>query len=376
MLRAGGGAMRHWWLAALLACAACDGGDDSSAAGGGGGAGGGLGGGAGGGGGSPPPGGCVEGETIVPFARYERDSVFYSLAVDGDRLYFDTVGKLWTAPKGGGDPQTVFERENAVTLPFFVRAADLVVLASSFDLVSVAKADFAATPIATLPDSLRLSGTPLTVPAAQVVGDTLYGKHQEGGFAGVPVLVRFFAFDLATAASREIATTDRARSQPFAIAADAIFTAAEGAGEDDVLLRFPTAGGEPVEVDLGGAALRFTVAGAVGDHVYLNVTGPDIVRDAGFYRVPVGGGAPELLVSGYFPSDLVVEVDAAPDRVVVSLLQDVWAVPNGGGEATKLFCLPEGSRQLHAVAVDGDDVYLAVFDQETRESGVVRVTAP
>ncbi len=362
--------MRHWWMAALVACAACDDGGGDDAVGTGGADGGGL-------GGAPdagPPGGCVAGETIVPFAKHDADSVFYGIAVDGDRLWFDTVSKLWTAPRSGGDPQVAYDHQNAMTLPFFPRADHVVVLSSAEDLVSVAKTDFAATPLATLPDGFTVSGTPIGTRGAFVVGDTLYAKHQEGGFDDPP-LVRFFALDLGSDAPRELATIDRGENAPFAVNGGAIFMAAREDDGTSTLKRFPVAGGVEV-VDIAGAALRFGVVGADDTHVFLNVVGPDLVNGAGVYRVPVGGGAPERLIPGYFPADLVVDVAGTPDRVVISTLQDVWAVPHGGGEATKLFCLPERTRQLHSLAVDGDDVYLGVFDQEARESGIVKVTAP
>jgi hypothetical protein len=161
-------------------------------------------------------------------------------------------------------------------------------------------------------------------------------------------------------------------------------SADSGAPYIDRLMRMPTSGGEPeeVEVDLGSLRLAFQVIDAAADAVFLDVSlvlGQDYSDDssvtaAGIYRQPSAGGrALQLLETSAFSlfdfasaPQVVQGEDALFLRTGTLQSSSVFTLAIGESEPEKTFCVKLEQELVAAMAVADGSVYLALsLDDES-----------
>jgi hypothetical protein len=346
----------------------------------------------------PGPGGddCLgesERDELLAPVDLSDGSVIYRMAIDGDDLYFASLDSLFRIPLAGGEHEQLWTDELAISVPFFVREDDVLIVRGE-RVLSVPKAGGDATELGMLPD--RPSGSLDGRVDFIIDGTTAYMKSESGGLGSDPAEVTFHAVDLDTFEATTLATTEIGDGRPIAKSGDGLFVAGpdpsvpaadpSGVGPRPALLyRIPTAGGEPTEVEVDfGSEFRFgyNVAGADPGAVFISALALsdndddalDALAQNGLYRVPrAGGEAAQLIeVTAIFNSG--VEHDLLGDQNflrVITTRDEVFSVPVGSTTATHRFCI--SGTQVHAMAVADDAVYLALYDDARDFSSIVRV---
>lgn len=341
-------------------------------------------GGSGGGGGASAPtnSGCLdpaELDEVVAPTEFTDGSVVYRMALDGDDLFFSTIDTLYRVPAAGGEPEVVYTRDLAISVPFWVRADDVLVLEGASMLVSVPKAGGTPTALGALPH--RISGSIDTRVDMIVEGDVAYAKSESGGlFDDDPLEITYFEIDLETVETREIAVNQIGKNSIMVKLGDALYTSSQdpeavipdagiGTYSPDLLYRIPIASGEAEVVPLGDEPLAFNVIGADDAQLFLIAGAEADFALSGVYSADPEGGAPTQLFEAVVLFNSSFEHDRTASRNLIRDLGEVYSVPPGRTEAERLFCI---GGEVHSMAADEAAVYLSLFDNQDRAS-IVRV---
>lgn len=361
--------------AALIACGGDgDGGAEDSGGDSGGGNSAGSGDNGSGGGGSQ----CVatEGEAVVLAPEnLSDDSVIYRMRADDTHLYFSTIDRLFRVPLSGGAAEELYFRDLAIVIYFWLRDDDIVLMEGR-RVVSMPKSGGATTELAELADSPSASLDGRI--AAELRGDTLYGKSRKG--IGEDVEVTYFAVDLTTAESRVLYQGKEGENSGIAVTDEYIYVVSTDesmvpAGEDfpvgvpDILYRVSLAEGGIETVPVGDSPLQLSVVGADAQSVYLNTSPPMSVVDAGIARLPFAGGTPERVLNGSFIFGSVLEHIPFGSTSYLRALDEVFELA-ATGSARKVGCVQDDA---HAMAISGDEIFVAVFQSEGGKSAIVRL---
>jgi len=232
------------------------------------------------------------------------------------------------------------------------------------------------------PFSSNLSGTSDILLAPD--GNTFYAKYDPIVVTDDEPSITYWKYDYESDEFTSLLEDSTiGHHKRLVLSGDALFTA-QREGElasasdptSDTLHSIPIDGGAAAEVPLTGS-FKLDLVGADDDDLYFaGRPAPfDLTSDpGGFYRVSRSGGAPQQVIREYITqtsgiSDFILD----GDRAIVWYLGKIFSVPLGEGEGELLFST---GCEIHAIAVDGDDLFLSIFDDSDETSSILRVPLP
>jgi len=357
----------------LFALAAC-GGD-----GGGGGGGGGSGGGPGSGSGECGIRGLTD---VMPEQAFP--SPIIRMELDGDAIFFNVFDAIHSVPRAGGTPTKVYPPPGETAFsypPFWIFGGDLVVgRGDELQVLPKTGADAVAeTRSLPFPYKVWLDGSVDILLADD--GHTFFAKNDPVNILGDdPPAIDYWSYDFETDTSVTIAEDSTiGHLKRIVLAGTDLYTASRiGDATDpdddtaDRLYRIPGGGGAPELVPMEGD-YRFDLLGGDDTHlIFLGRPWPQSSDLGGIYRIAHTGGAPEKVANVfYLSSRLAVRFVNRPERMLLWILGDLWSIPHGSGQATRL---ASTRCNIFAIAMEGDDVYLAIQDDSGERSRIARFT--